>query len=298
MIDFNNYTGKAIIYHLVSPNGKSYVGQTVNLKQRFNKYSNANCKGQPKIYNAILKYGFDSFTIEILESFDKTENYIDKLNKLEIFYIAKFNSVDCGLNLTGGGDGASNLSKESRKKQAESLKRFYQTEEGIETRNKMSEQKLAFNETAAGRASLKRGTAKQRVLVKEFFQTEKGIKVKENRNSKIKETFSKKTEAEKQEIRNKISISNTGKKLSEASVQKMSESKKRYLETEEGKAYLDYQVETKGKKINMYDKDMCFMQEFRSMCEASRLLGIPKSTLSKNLKGNKSKLPYIFKYKE
>ena len=79
-------------------NGKIYIGQTIHLNRRFNKYRGLRCKGQPKLYRALVKYGIDSFT---LEQFDTAPE--EQLDDLEIKYIAQFDSFMNGYNCTTGG---------------------------------------------------------------------------------------------------------------------------------------------------------------------------------------------------
>lgn len=57
---------QAGIYKLTSPNGKCYIGQSIQLEIRFISYRNAHCKKQAHLYNAIKKYGWDNFKVEIL----------------------------------------------------------------------------------------------------------------------------------------------------------------------------------------------------------------------------------------
>lgn len=45
------------IYKLTSPSGKSYVGQSINIEKRLNRYRIMQCNGQPGIFRAIKKYG-------------------------------------------------------------------------------------------------------------------------------------------------------------------------------------------------------------------------------------------------
>lgn len=103
-------TKKAVIYKLVSPSNKVYIGQSINFPCRVNKYINTNCGGiGNKIKNAINKYGFENFILEFLYIGDiDTDVKITKeiLNKLEIHYIDIFNSIENGYNLTGGGMGS------------------------------------------------------------------------------------------------------------------------------------------------------------------------------------------------
>ena len=91
------------IYKITNPKGKIYIGQSVNIEKRWNRYKNLNqkdCIGQPLIYRSLIKYGVKNHIFEIIELCNKEE-----LNKLESYYIALYNSFNskCGLNLTSGG---------------------------------------------------------------------------------------------------------------------------------------------------------------------------------------------------
>lgn len=86
------------IYCLTSPSGKSYVGQSVDISRRLYNYEKYNCKKQPKLYNALLKYGFDKFKIYILEECD-----IKDLDEYESFWISYLETVNNGYNLSYGG---------------------------------------------------------------------------------------------------------------------------------------------------------------------------------------------------
>lgn len=54
-----------------------------------------------KFHRAIRKYGVCNFVAEQIDS----SNSEEELNKLEKFYISKFNSAELGYNMTNGGDG-------------------------------------------------------------------------------------------------------------------------------------------------------------------------------------------------
>lgn len=90
-----------IVYIYTFPNGKKYVGQTVqSIKER-----SKNGEGyieSPAVYAAIKKYGWDNITISVYQCKDK-----DEMNKLEQFYIKTYKTYDrrYGYNLTLGGDG-------------------------------------------------------------------------------------------------------------------------------------------------------------------------------------------------
>ena len=84
------------IYKIENPNGKVYIGQSVDIEKRLHTYKSCNCKGQSLIYNSIIKYGFINHKTEII-----IECSISELNDLERFYIEKFksNNRNFGLNL-------------------------------------------------------------------------------------------------------------------------------------------------------------------------------------------------------
>ena len=69
-----NKSGIYLITNLV--NGKKYVGSSVVLKRRFKEYSNPlyitrNLKrGNSKLLNALLKYGYLNFEFKILETIE------------------------------------------------------------------------------------------------------------------------------------------------------------------------------------------------------------------------------------
>lgn len=98
------------IYKIVSPSGRIYIGQSINIEARFLKYKRLGCKRQLLLYNSFLKYGVAEHSLSIIESCT-----VDDLNDREIFYInmyQTFNS-DFGLNLKAGGlrGGHSDVSK-------------------------------------------------------------------------------------------------------------------------------------------------------------------------------------------
>jgi hypothetical protein len=48
------------IYYIRNPKGKLYIGSTNNFEVRKRQYASGNCKNQTKIYNSIIKYGWDN----------------------------------------------------------------------------------------------------------------------------------------------------------------------------------------------------------------------------------------------
>lgn len=89
-------------------NGKSYIGQSVNIEKRLvNHKATASkikdhCYDYP-LYRAFRKYGFENFEFEILEECSN-----EQLDEKERFWISYFNTLKDGYNQTFGGDGSFN----------------------------------------------------------------------------------------------------------------------------------------------------------------------------------------------
>ena len=114
---------EGIIYCYTSPNGKRYIGQTVNPKARMRQHKN--CYGGNYFHKAIKKYGFENFIYDELirvKSYNQ-DNLKLLLNTLEKFYIRKYKSSDnrFGYNLTEGGEGSTGYkhTDESKRKMSE-----------------------------------------------------------------------------------------------------------------------------------------------------------------------------------
>lgn len=53
------------IYKITSPTNKIYIGQTWNINRTKDmRYKNLNCKGQLKLYNSLVKYGWNNHIFE------------------------------------------------------------------------------------------------------------------------------------------------------------------------------------------------------------------------------------------
>lgn len=82
-------------------NNKVYIGKSVNILKRWSQHKNAT--DSSPLHLAIQKYGIDNFKLDILELCKPEE-----LNEKEIYWIKQYNSCfGEGYNATQGGDGAS-----------------------------------------------------------------------------------------------------------------------------------------------------------------------------------------------
>lgn len=79
------------IYKIINPKGKTYIGQSINIHKRLKVYNHLNKVGiGPKLYNSLVKYGFDNHISEIIE-----ECCIEQLNEREIYWKQhELNKVD------------------------------------------------------------------------------------------------------------------------------------------------------------------------------------------------------------
>ena len=82
--------------------GKWYIGQSFDINDRWEQYKKLKCRGQRKLYNALVKYGYDDFETCVIELCDEDIPQ-EILDKKETAWIKHFNSVDRGYNLRAGG---------------------------------------------------------------------------------------------------------------------------------------------------------------------------------------------------
>jgi hypothetical protein len=92
----------AFIYALTFPNGKKYVGFTVNSvnKRWHDHHYSALNGGKTKLHCAIRKYGFENIEKEILYENDDSEY---TLKVMENHFIKLFNTIEDGYNICEGG---------------------------------------------------------------------------------------------------------------------------------------------------------------------------------------------------
>jgi group I intron endonuclease len=91
-----------VIYKIVSPNGKVYIGRTKNFNGRMaeHKHNAKTNKSKYALYKAINKYGWDNMIKEIICEVEASES-----QKIEEEFIKIYNSVNTGYNNTYAGFG-------------------------------------------------------------------------------------------------------------------------------------------------------------------------------------------------
>jgi group I intron endonuclease len=112
------------IYKIISPSNKVYIGQSIDIERRKKAYELFNCKQQPRIYNSLIKYGWEAHKHELIE-----ECSLDKLNERELYwkqyYVEQLgwnNVLFCELYDVGGGPRGEEIKQKLRKPKSEEHK--------------------------------------------------------------------------------------------------------------------------------------------------------------------------------
>lgn len=130
------------IYKIINlKNGKIYIGKTTqSLKRRFNQHISRALSNEERLkhiylYSAIRKYGKESFSIELIEEVKK-----ELLNQREEWWIKFYKTTEKenGYNLTGGGDGGTNMLPSTIKKIKETKNKNGTWLHSEETKRKIS----------------------------------------------------------------------------------------------------------------------------------------------------------------
>lgn len=120
-------------------NNKKYIGQSVDILTRWNHHRNmlkSNSHPNKYLQSTWNKYGEESLKFYVLEY-----SNVEKLDELEIYYINLYNTTnrEKGYNMkTGGQNGGSHYTEESRKKMSESQKKYLSNPDNIERLRKQS----------------------------------------------------------------------------------------------------------------------------------------------------------------
>ena len=135
------------IYKLINPQGKIYIGQSINIEKRLlqYQYSSKYSLGR-KIYNSIKKYGWKNHTCEIIEEYST-----EQLDEKEIFWGEYYSSLGSGgLNLKLG-EGRGKCSDETKKLMSESAKMIMTKEH----REKLSQAKKGKKRSEKAKQALR-----------------------------------------------------------------------------------------------------------------------------------------------
>lgn len=105
----------ASIYKLEAPSGRVYIGQTWDPPhRRWRHYRDLRCKGQPKLYRALLKHGPETFQYSVLLELPEASQ--ETVNALESFWISVYDATRTGLNCMSGGHAKGRHSDETKQR--------------------------------------------------------------------------------------------------------------------------------------------------------------------------------------
>ena len=164
------------VYKITNPEGKIYIGQSVDIKKRLNQYKNMNKRGIGNhLYNSLKKYGYTNHIFEVLE-----ECSITQLNEKEIYWINFYNSINEGLNLKEGGSFGNHSHETKNLIRLKAIGRKLSEE----TKQKISQSKIG------NRYNLGRKHSEEIKQSPQYKNRKKG-KITPERNKKIKESLEK-----------------------------------------------------------------------------------------------------------
>lgn len=260
------------VYMITNPNGKLYVGSTVNFERRRANYKRYRCKDQPKLYNSLKKYGWENHIFEVVW-FGNT----DEMFKYETLIGWGFNVLEpdnLNLALPKLGDVYECVSKEVKIKIGKAHKGKILSEE---TRSKIKASKQNVTEETKNKMSI---AAKGKTVSEE---TRKNMSLG---HIGLKPTV---------ETREKMSLWQIGKVHSEKTKNKISEKHKGKKLSQE---CIDKSAKSRMKPIFQYTLDDMFIKEWESAKTASEKLNIDSSSILKCCKGNlKTSGNFKWKYK-
>lgn len=154
---------KYIVYEHISPSGKVYVGQTYDLKIRWqgkgHMYLNKTKKGkyaQPYFAHALLKYGWDAFEHRIiLEGVSKNEaNYAEK-------YLIKWYKLHkMSYNMTDGGEGTCGIKRTMSPEMRKYMSKYMRANSVLIGTHRTEKQKQSAREKMLGRKMSEEARAK------------------------------------------------------------------------------------------------------------------------------------------
>ena len=138
------------IYKITNPNGKIYIGQTIDFERRVYQYKKLNCKEQPKLYNSLKKYGFQNHKFELI--WPCWERYLTKWERYfqEMYNSTEDDNLNCFLVTTKDKTGKHteetkrkiSESNKGRKFTAEHIAKLPQNQKGYKGKKRSEETKL------------------------------------------------------------------------------------------------------------------------------------------------------------
>lgn len=249
LIKNENYPKSAGIYKFTCLiNNKVYIGKSVNLYSRINDHRRCSKKERGNCYfeNALIKYGWESFDVDILEVFEdfNKDQDNDRLLFIESEYIKLFNSSDknkgynvCKYSMDSTGIPKPPRSDTHRANMSIAKKGKLNGPHRKESIEKMSLSKLGKKRPEFSE-EWKQNIGKGHVGLVMSEETREKISLAHKGKPKSKEAVEKMRQSltgrkHSEETKKKMSESQKGRKLSEEHKQKLIQANKERVITEE-----------------------------------------------------------------
>jgi len=186
-----------------------YIGKSIDIAKRFKTYKRLSCKRQPKIYNALVKYGVESFDYIIIEIVQLEENLAER----EKFWIKEYKALEEGYNLNEGGFGGGPKfwTEEMRQKKSNFMKGVVFTEKWLANLSKARKGRKLSQEHIEKLKNINTGKVYSPETIEKMRAAKRGKKLTE-------------------EHKKKIGLSGTGRKNSEETKEKMRQAAFRRME--------------------------------------------------------------------
>jgi group I intron endonuclease len=274
------------IYKITSPSNRVYIGQSVNINNRFKSYRKYNHPSQIKLYRSIEKYGFESHIFEIIEYCD-----IDLLNKRERYWQDYYNVISEGLNcvLTNTSDKRKEFSisvsisqAKTRNVDLEDCLNIWNLYTGGFNTAKVKKIFPQFNYKLLW--MIKSGTH----WINEYLRTEYNINYSDYVNKIPYDAFSKEQEEHIKDLyyNQDMTLPKIAKLLeaNDRTISKILQIKKKKLSI-------------KPSPIIQYSKDMNIISHYNSATEAAEKLGLSRRNITSACNGNsKTYKGFIWRY--
>jgi len=91
------------IYKITSPTGKVYIGQAIDIKERFAEYKNLNnCKFQIRLWRSLNKHSIKNHIFEIIEKCSEEDLDCRERYWQDFYNVIEKNGLNCMLQQCGG----------------------------------------------------------------------------------------------------------------------------------------------------------------------------------------------------
>lgn len=121
------------VYLIKNPSNKVYVGKSICIESRWNKYKKMRCKSQPALYNSLKKYGWENHKFEILETCLEEELSCRERYWQDFYDVMNKNGLNC--RLSSCEDKSGSLSEETKLKMSINNAKYWSGKTGEDNPN-------------------------------------------------------------------------------------------------------------------------------------------------------------------